>query len=84
MELQIRSAKVIENVVTDQTLRKRGLGRRLLEPTLGLAWKSGCYKVMLQTGSRLEATHAFYRAYGFSAHDKTAYVARPPANLPTS
>jgi hypothetical protein len=31
----------------------------------------------LMTGSRKPATHAFYRACGFAAEAKTAYVARP-------
>ena len=41
------------------------------------AWKEGCYKAMLQTGSKQESTHAFYRACGFRADEKTGYVARP-------
>jgi hypothetical protein len=32
---------------------------------------------MLMTGSRNPATHAFYKACGFSADAKTAYLARP-------
>ena len=45
--------------------------------TLQAAWDAGCYKAMLQTGSRAPATHAFYRACGFSPDAKTAYLARP-------
>jgi GNAT superfamily N-acetyltransferase len=45
--------------------------------TLQAAWDAGCYKAMLQTGSRRPATHAFYRACGFSPDAKTAYLARP-------
>lgn len=75
-----RSARpyaVIENVITDQALRGQGLGKALLNETLNIAWREGCYKAMLQTGSRKESTHAFYRSCGFSADDKTGYVARP-------
>ena len=32
----------------------------------------------LQTGSRQESTHAFYRACGFASDDKFAFVARAP------
>jgi GNAT superfamily N-acetyltransferase len=71
---------IIENVVTDITLRGQGqgLGQRIMGHTLQFAWDGGCYKVMLQTGSRRPATHNFYKACGFSATDKFAFVARPP------
>jgi GNAT superfamily N-acetyltransferase len=68
---------LIENVVVDESLRGHGYGKALMAHTLDAAWASGCYKVMLLTGSRRESTHAFYRACGFSANDKTAYVTRP-------
>jgi hypothetical protein len=45
--------------------------------TLRAAWNAGCYKAMLQTSSRKPATHAFYKACGFSPDTKTAYLARP-------
>ncbi len=69
---------VIENVVVDEGLRGTGLGKQIMAATLDAAWQAGCYKVMLQTGSRTSATHAFYRACGFSGDEKTAYLARPP------
>ncbi|MEU4334824.1 GNAT family N-acetyltransferase [Micromonospora lupini] len=70
---------VIENVVVDEARRGTGLGRQIMAGTLRAAWDAGCYKAMLMTGSRDAATHAFYRACGFSADVKTAYLARPPA-----
>ena len=69
---------IIENVVTDDVSRGRGYGKRIVGHALNAAWAAGCYKVMLQTGSRHESTHAFYRACGFSGDDKRGYVARPP------
>jgi GNAT superfamily N-acetyltransferase len=68
---------VIENVVVEETLRGTGLGKQLMAGTLRAAWDAGCYKAMLLTGSRKPATHAFYRACGFSPDAKTAYLARP-------
>ncbi|MEV4494346.1 GNAT family N-acetyltransferase [Micromonospora arborensis] len=70
---------VIENVVVEESRRGTGLGRRIMADTLQAAWDAGCYKAMLMTGSRTPATHAFYRACGFSPDVKTAYLARPPA-----
>jgi GNAT superfamily N-acetyltransferase len=75
-----RPYAVIENVVVDEHLRGRGLGKQLMAATLSRAWEAGCYKAMLQTGSRTPATHAFYRAAGFSPDAKTAYLARPDAS----
>ncbi|QNE21479.1 GNAT family N-acetyltransferase [Kribbella qitaiheensis] len=68
---------VIENVVVEKSRRGTGLGKQAMAGTLAAAWDAGCYKAMLMTGSRTPATHAFYRACGFSADAKTAYLARP-------
>lgn len=72
-----RPYAVIENVVIAEHRRGEGLGRRLMDATLERAWAAGCYKAMLQTGSRNPNTHAFYRACGFMDDAKTAYLARP-------
>ncbi|MGI9327427.1 MAG: GNAT family N-acetyltransferase [Pseudomonadales bacterium] len=69
---------VIENVITEASLRGNGLGKRVVHHALDAAWSAGCYKVMLQTGSNRESTHAFYRACGFSGDDKQAFVAWRP------
>lgn len=68
---------IIENVVSEVSLRNQGLGKKVIDHALRYAWDFGCYKVMLQTGSKSESTHNFYKACGFSANDKFAFVARP-------
>lgn len=68
---------VIENVVVEKALRGSGLGTRVMAGTLDFAWAAGCYKAMLMTGSKTEATHAYYRQCGFSPDAKQAYLARP-------
>lgn len=68
---------VIENVVTHEQHRQRGYGKAVLAAALAAAWREGCYKVMLMTGSKRESTLRFYEAAGFG-RDKTAFVARPP------
>ena len=68
---------VIENVVVDADRRGTGLGKEIMAGTLQAAWEAGCYKVMLMTGSKTPATHAFYERCGFSPHEKTGYTARP-------
>ena len=74
-----RSARpyaIIENVVTDEMARGRGYGKRIVSNALDFAWGEGCYKVMIQTGSKRESTHAFYEACGFSRDARHAFIAR--------
>lgn len=68
---------IVENVVTTAELRNRGVGKAVVGFALSRAWERGCYKVMLQTGSKSEAKHGFYRRCGFSQTEKLAFVARP-------
>ena len=44
----------------------RGLGRRLLDASLGEARMLGCSTLRLDTESKLEAAVHLYRAYGFT------------------
>lgn len=66
---------LIENVVTHESYRRRGIGRRVVQHALDLAWSRHCYKVMLLTGRQDAGTHQFYMACGFLAGKKTAYLA---------
>ena len=74
-----RSARpygLIENVVTHSDFRRRGIGTRILQSALELAWKKDCYKVMLLTGRKDGATLRFYQQAGFEAGVKTGFVAK--------
>tara|TARA_R110002094_G_scaffold77773_1_gene84240 strand:+ start:275 stop:682 length:408 start_codon:yes stop_codon:yes gene_type:complete len=73
----MRPYGLIENVVTDPKFRKQGLGRKVLKYALDDAWKEGCYKVMLLTGSKRESTLRFYEKTGFKRRIKTGFVAHP-------
>ena len=68
---------LIENVVTHPEYRKRGIGTQVLQYALNIAWKQGCYKVMLLTGSKRESTLRFYEQAGFVRGEKTGFVAKP-------
>jgi GNAT superfamily N-acetyltransferase len=74
-----RPYAVIENVVTHPQFRRRGLATQVLQHALRIAWAQGCYKVMLLTGSKQEATLRFYEKAGFRRGDKTGFVAHPPS-----
>jgi GNAT superfamily N-acetyltransferase len=68
---------LIENVVTHRDHRKRGYGTRILQHALQVAWEQDCYKVMLLTGRKDEATLRFYDRAGFKRGVKTGYIAYP-------
>jgi GNAT superfamily N-acetyltransferase len=72
-----RSYGLIENVVTHPEFRQRGLATALLQHALEIAWEQNCYKVMLLTGRKDEATLRFYQNAGFEAGVKTGFVAKP-------
>ena len=68
---------LIENVVTHASHRRKGYAKALLTAALADAWTAQCYKVMLLTGRKDEATSRFYEAAGFDRHAKQAFVAKP-------
>lgn len=69
-----RPYALIENVVTKEGYRKRGLAGQCLARAREIAKNAGCYKIMLLTGSRDDATHRFYQQSGYNNTDKTAYI----------
>lgn len=73
----LRPYGVIENVVTDPEFRKQGFATHVLRHALTEAWQAGCYKVMLETGSKKEETLRFYEKAGFQRGVKTGFVAYP-------
>ena len=72
-----RPYALVENVVTHPDHRRCGCGAAVLKHALEAAWGRGCYKVMLLTGSKTEATLRFYEHAGFQRGVKTGFVARP-------
>jgi len=70
---------LIENVVTHRAYRNRGLGKAVLARAVEVAWEHDCYKVMLMTGRKDEATLRFYQSAGFDPKGKQAFIAKPPA-----
>lgn len=69
-----QSYALIENVVTDEQYRKRGLATQCLNYAKQIALKSNCYKLMLLTSSKMESTLNFYRKAGYNSEDKTAFI----------
>ena len=69
-----RPYALIENVVTDEAHRNKGLATECLNHAKALAIKENCYKLMLLTGSKKESTHRFYQKAGYNSEDKTAFI----------
>lgn len=64
----------VENVITDERYRKRGLATECLNYAKNIAQNENCYKMMLLTGSKKESTLEFYRQAGYNSEDKTAFI----------
>lgn len=64
----------IENVVTDEAYRKKGLATACLDYAKDIAVRENCYKMMLLTGSKEESTLRFYERAGYNRNDKTAFI----------
>ena len=69
-----RPYALVENVITDEMYRKRGLAKQCLNYARDIAVKANCYKIMLLTGSKKESTLAFYEKAGYNQKDKTAFI----------
>ena len=64
----------VENVITDEAYRGKGLATACLNYAKELAQKHNCYKLMLLTGSKQESTLRFYENAGYNSKDKTAFI----------
>lgn len=66
---------LIENVVTKHSHRNKGLGQAVMKKAIDQAWSENCYKIMLLTGKKREAS-AFYTKLGFSSDEKHGMIIR--------
>jgi len=69
-----RSYAIVENVVTHPDYRKKGYGKAVLDYAREIAAEEDCYKIMLSTGRKDEATLRFYENCGYNRNDKTAFI----------
>ena len=70
----IRPYAFVENVVTHGDYRGKGYATECLNYAGEIAKKENCYKMMLLTGSKEEATLRFYGNAGYNSTDKTAFI----------
>lgn len=69
-----RPYALIENVVTHEGYRGRGYATACLNYAKELAEEKHCYKMMLLTDSKEDATLRFYESAGYNRADKTAFI----------
>lgn len=66
----------IENVVTDQAYRNKGLASRVLDMAVEFAKSRRCYKAILQSGKARTGAHRLYERKGFDGSSKKAFDMR--------
>lgn len=71
---QQRPYGLIENVITDENHRGKGLATACLNYAKDIAIDNKCYKIMLMTGSKSDSTLNFYDRAGYNCKDKTAFI----------
>lgn len=69
-----RPYALVENVITDEKWRKKGLATACLNYARDIAVNENCYKMMLLTGSKEQSTLDFYERAGYNKNDKTAFI----------
>lgn len=70
----LRPYGIIENVITHQDHRNKGFGTKVLHKAIDVAKEKNCYKVMLMTSHKDEATLRFYGNAGFAGGIKTGFI----------
>jgi GNAT superfamily N-acetyltransferase len=73
-----RPFAIIENVVTDPSYRKKGLGKGVVKMAVEQAKKEHCYKVILMSSVDREEAHVFYEKIGFNGNSKKGFEMRLP------
>ena len=73
---QAKPFGLVENVVTHPNYRNNGYGTALLKKAVQIAREHGCYKVMLLTSQKDDATLNFYENAGFNRDEKTGFILR--------
>ncbi len=71
-----KSFAVIENVVTDNNYRRRGIGKKVIQNAIQYAKENNCYKVILLSSIKRTESHRFYESIGFNGNSKKGFEIR--------
>ncbi len=59
---------VMENVIVDDSMRRKGIASAMIEHLVELAKRNGCYKIGLSSSKKRPAAHAMYESLGFKQY----------------
>ena len=59
---------VMENVIVDESVRRKGVAARMVKYLVEVAKKSGCYKIGLSSSTKRPAAHRMYESLGFKQY----------------
>ena len=65
---------IVEDVVVDEKLRRRGIAEALLRHAIDVAREAGANGVALTSNPRREAANQLYRVLGFQLRETNAYL----------
>jgi ribosomal protein S18 acetylase RimI-like enzyme len=67
---------IIEDVIVDENMRRRGIGEELIGRAIELAREAGANGVSLTSNPQREAANQFYRSIGFELRQTNPYFYR--------
>ncbi len=67
---------IIEDVIVDESMRRRGIGEALMRRAIGLARELGAEGVSLTSNPRREAANQLYQSMGFELRKTNPYFYR--------
>jgi len=71
-----KSNGFIENVITDEKYRKKGIGKKVIKMAIEYGKQNNCYKIILQSSYKRKENHIFYEKCGFDGDSKRAFEIR--------
>jgi len=71
-----KSNGFIENVITDEKYRNKGIGKKVIEMAIEYGKQNNCYKIILQSSYKRKENHIFYEKCGFDGDSKKAFEIR--------
>ncbi|MDY0093555.1 MAG: GNAT family N-acetyltransferase [Candidatus Vecturithrix sp.] len=67
---------IIENVITDRTYQRKGIGKQVIQNAIDYAKKQNCYKILLLSSTKRIDAHNFYESIGFNGDSKRGFEIR--------
>lgn len=71
-----KSFGIIENVITNESYRKKGIGTKVIQMAIEFAKESNCYKIVLLSSKKRVEAHSFYEKLGFNKNSKIGFEMR--------